>query len=159
MAEKKERVVIDLQTGKEGTWFDFFYSKLDTDTMDITYEDPIEGGPRAKIRNPGPFFQERAEARKTESAMVHNKKARKMEKVVSEKELTPAERKAESDDMVDYMIESLDGFKIDGRIIKSTKKDKVEAMKLPIFSMFINKCVEMLQGQSAVEEKAEAKNS
>jgi hypothetical protein len=154
-----KRTVIDLQSGKEGVWFDFFYSKLNTDTMEIEYGEPIEGGPRAQIRNPAPFFQARAENRKTESIMVYNKKARKMEKVTSEKELTPAERKAENEDMIDYMIQNVEGFKLDGKIIKNTKKDKVDAMTVPIFSMFVNHCVEMLQEQSAKEEKEETKNS
>lgn len=150
---------INLQSGKDGTWFDFFYSKLDTSTGDITYGDPIEGGPRAQIRNPAPFFQERAKLRKTESVMVFNKKARKMEKVVSEKELSHEERQKENEDAFDYMIQDLEGFKLDGKVIKNTREGKIAAMDIPIFAMFVNRCVELLQEQGAVEEKAETKNS
>lgn len=153
------RTVIDLMDVKEGTWFDFFYSKLNADTMELTYSDPIENGPRAKVRSPTPFFEERAKFRKTESAMVLNKKSRAMQKVVSDKELTPEERQKESDDMRDYIIQEVDGFKLSGRVMKNTREDKLKAMRMPLFSLFINHCVELLTEQGAKEEKAESKNS
>lgn len=154
-----KKTVVNLNSGKQGVWFPFFYSELDVDTMDIKYGDPIENGPRAKIRNPTPFIQERAETRETVSEMIFNKKARKMEKVTSEKELTSQERKAENEAMIDYMIQDVEGFKLDGKVIRNTKADKIEAMRIPLFSMFVNKCVSDLQKQSAEEEKEEQKNS
>ncbi len=147
--------VINFQSLKDGVWFTFFYSKLNTDTMDIGYGEPIEGGPQAQIRNPTPFWQERARSRKTETELVFNKKARKMEKVVSEKELTPEEKKKETGDFIDFLIQDLRGFKLDGKAIKATREDKIAAMEIPLFSMFINRCVELLQGMSATEEDAE----
>ena len=154
-----KRIVIDLLDVKEGTWFAFCYSKLNTDTMELSYGEPIENGPRAKVRSPAPFFEEHAKNHKTESTMVLNKKARAMEKVISDKELTPAQKQAESDDMVDYLIQEVDAFKIKGRVMESTRKDKIEAMRLPLFSMFINRCVVLLNEQSVVEEKETSKNS
>ena len=64
--------VINLQTNEEGTWFPFFYSRINVDTMDVEYDDPIEDGPRMKIRNPVDFFQERAQGRKTKSEFFLN---------------------------------------------------------------------------------------
>jgi hypothetical protein len=151
--------IINLQSGREGTWFNFFYSDLDLSTGDITYGDPIENGPRAKIRNPTPFFQEREKLRETESSMVFNKKARKMEKVISNKELTKEERQKENDDATAYMIQELEGFKLEGKVLNNTREDKLAAMEIPIFAMFVNRCVELVQKQAAVEEKIEEKNS
>jgi len=154
-----KRKVVNLMSGKTGVWFDFFYSELNADTLEITYGEPMKDGPRAKIRNPMAFLQDRAGSREQESEMWHDKKARNVKKVVSEKVLTAMERKAENEDMIDYMIEEVEGFKLDGVIVKNTKKGKVDAMKTGLFAMFINRCIELLQKQSAVEEVEEAKNS
>jgi hypothetical protein len=153
-----KRKVIDLSSGKEGVWFDFFYSEMDPETLEVSYSEPIKDGPRAKIRNPAPFFQERAENQKTEAEMVYVKKARSMQKVVSTKELTPAEKKAEHEDYCDYVIQDLEGFKLDGKVIRNTKKDKVEAMKNPLFAMYVNRCIFLIQKESAKEEEEEGKN-
>jgi hypothetical protein len=150
--------VINLQTGKDGSWFSFFYSKIDSATMDVIYDDPIEDGPRMKIRNPVPFFKERSKNRKTKGEYVLNKKTRAMEKVVSELELTAAEKQAENDDFVDYVIQEVDGFKLDGKEIKGTRDEKIRMMEIPIVSMFVHHCVEILQEQGAQEEKAESEN-
>lgn len=151
-------MIINLQTSKDGTWFDFFYSKIDPQTMEPVYGDPIEGGPKMKIRNPTTFFQERAKTRKTEGKMVLNPKTRQMEKVVSEIELTAAEKQAENDDFADYVIQDIDGFKLDGKEIKCTREEKIEIMQIPIVSMFVRRCVEILQERGAIEEREEAKN-
>ena len=151
--------VINLQTNEEGTWFPFFYSRINVDTMDVEYDDPIEDGPRMKIRNPVDFFQERAQGRKTKSEFILNKKTRSMEKVVSDIELSAKEKKAENEDFADYVIIEAEGFKLNGKVMKNTRGDKVAAMKLPLVNMFVNKCVQDLQSQSAVEEKADSKNS
>ncbi len=151
-------MIINLQTGKDGSWFSFFYSKIDPSTMDVIYEDPIEDGPRMKIRNPVPFFKERSKNRKTKGEYVLNKKTRAMEKVVSELELTAAEKQAENDDFVDYVIQEVDGFKLDGKEIKGTRDEKIRMMEIPIVSMFVHHCVEILQEQGAQEEKAESEN-
>jgi len=151
--------VINLQTGKDGSWFSFFYSKIDSATMDVIYDDPIEDGPRMKIRNPVPFFKDRNNKRKTKGEFILNKKTRAMEKVVSDLELTANEKQAENDDFVDYVIQEVDGFKLDGQIIKGTRNEKIRMMDIPIVSMFVHRCIEILQEQGATEEKEEGKNS
>ena len=151
-------MIINLQTGKDGSWFSFFYSKIDPATMDVIYEDPIEDGPRMKIRNPVPFFKERNKNRKTKGEYVLNKKTRAMEKVVSDLELTAAEKQAENDDFVDYVIQEVDGFKLEGKEIKGTREEKIQMMEIPIVLMFVHRCVEILQEHGAQEEKAESEN-
>jgi hypothetical protein len=152
-------MIINLTSQKEGTWFPFFYSKIDSSTGDITYSDPVEGGPRMKIRNPVPFFKERAEAKKKISEFVLNKKTRGMEKITSDVELTPEQRKQESDDFADYVINGIENFKFDGKIVKCNRTTKIEMMELPIVSMYVQRCIEILQENSATEEKEAQKNS
>lgn len=152
-------MIINLQTQEDGTWFPFFYSRIDSSTMDIIYDDPIEGGPRMKIRTPGSFFRDRNQKQKKESEMVFNKKSRGMEKVVSLKELTPEEQKQENDDFVDYVIEDIEeNFKLDGKVIRCDRETKIKIMEIPIVSMYVYRCIEILQEKGAIEEKAEAKN-
>lgn len=152
-------MIIDLKSHKDGTWFPFFYSHLDPSTMEIIYDDPVEGGPRMKIRNPTYFFRELNERRKRKSEFVFNKKTRGMEKVSSEVELTAAQRKAENEDFCDYVIDGIENFKLDGEVIKCDRKTKVEIMNIPIVSMYVNRCIELLQESAAQEEKVESKNS
>lgn len=151
-------MIINLSTNKEGVWFTFFYSHIDPDTLDVVYGDPIEGGPRMKIRNPIQFFRDRNDTRKTSSEIVFNKKSRGMEKIISEVELTPKQKKQERDDFADYVIEEIENFKLDGKIIKCDRKTKIEIMNIPIVSMYVNKCITILQESGAQEEEAERKN-
>jgi len=152
-------MIINLQTQEKGVWFPFFYSRVDSSTMDIIYDDPIEGAPRMKIRAPGSFFRDRNKNRKKESQMVLNKKTRAMEKVVSLKELTPEEQKQENDDFADYVIEDIDKeFKIDGEFIKCDRATKIKLMEIPIVAMYVYRCIEILQERGAIEEKKETAN-
>ena len=152
-------MIINLTTHKEGTWFPFFYSHMDPSTMDITYDDPVEGGTRMKIRNPVQFFQERALGLKRKSEFVLNKKTRAMEKVSSEVQLTPEEKKQEVDDFADYVIDGIENFKLDGKVIKCDRETTIEIIKMPMVSMYVNRCIEILQESGAKEEKDTEKNS
>jgi hypothetical protein len=151
-------MIINLASQKDGTWFPFFYSRIDSSTGEIIYDDPVEEGPRMKIRNPVPFFKERAETRKRSTEYVFNKKSRGMEKVSSDVELTPAQRKKENEDFADYVIDGIENFKLDGKVIKCDRRTKIEIMNIPIVSMFVQRCIEMLQESGAQEEKETAKN-
>ena len=150
--------VINLQTSDDGVWFPFFYSRINPDTMDVEYDEPIEDGPRMKIRNPVEFFNDRNQTRKTKSEFVLNKKTRAMEKVVSDLELSIAQKKEESEDFADYVITGAENFKLNGKPMKATRAEKIAAMKIPIVSMYVNRCVQLLQEQSAVEEKDDSSN-
>jgi len=152
-------MIINLKTQKDGVWFPFFYSKIDPSNLEITYGDPIEGGPRMKIRNPIALFKERTEKRKTETQFVLNKKTRAMDKVVSEVELTAKQKKEENEDFVDFVIQEVEGFKLDGKIIKGTREEKTGMMELPVISMFVARCIELLQESGTEEEAVETKNS
>lgn len=152
-------MIINLQSNKEGVWFPFFYSRIDSSTMEVAYDDPIEDGPRMKIRNPAPFFKERAKTRKTKSEMVLNKKSRAMERVTSEVELSAEEKKKEDDDFKDYVIMEFEGFKLDGKEVSCNRETKIEIMDIPIVAMYVHRCVEILQERGATEEKDTLKNS
>lgn len=157
--ERDNDVIINLQTHKDGTWFPFFYSHIDSSTLEVKYDDPVEGGPRMKIRNPLQFFRDRSEKRKMESAFVLNKQSRAMNKVTSEVELTAKQKKAENDDFCDYVIDGIENFKLEGKVIKCDRKTKIAIMLLPIVSMYVHRCIELLQESGAQEEKETSKNS
>jgi len=152
-------MIINLTTHKDGTWFPFFYSHMDPSTMEIIYDDPVEGGPRMKIRNPIQFFQERAQARKSKSEFVLNKKTRGMEKVTSDIGLTAKQKKEENDDFANYVIDGIENFKLDDKIIKCNRETKIAIMGIPLVSMYVFRCIEILQESGAKEEASESKNS
>jgi len=150
-------MIINLQSNKDGVWFPFFYSHLDSSTGDVIYDPPVEGGPRMKIRNPIAFFKERSKGRKKQSEYVLNKKTRGMEKIVSDAELSADEQKAETEDFIDYVIQGIEGFKLDGKEVDCTRQTKIEIMDIPLVSMYVHRCIEILQSEGATEER-EPKN-
>jgi NACalpha-BTF3-like transcription factor len=126
--------------------------------MEVIYDPPVEGGPQMKIRNPIHFFKEREDNRKRKSESVYNKKTRAMEIVSSDVELTAAQRKAENEDFCDYVIEGIENFKLDGKVIKCNRETKVEIMNIPIVTMYVHRCIELLQESGAKEEAEQPKN-
>lgn len=151
-------MIINFETHKDGVWFPFFYSHIDPSTLEVTYDDPIENGPRMKIRDPAPFFRERSDKRKTKSEFVLNKATRAMNLVTSEVELTAEQKRAESDDFADYVICDLENFKLEGRIVECTREDKIKIMDFSLAAMFVHRCIAIMQESGAQEEEAERKN-
>ena len=152
-------ITINIDTMDEGRWFDFFYTKIDPNTLEPIYGDPIENGPRMRLRTPVELFRKRANSRKTEKKYIHNPKSRKMELVESEVELTPEQKKKENDEFVDYVIQDLEGFKLGGKVIKGTLKEKVKMMENPLVSMFVQRCIQIMQESGIQEAEEESKNS
>lgn len=152
-------MIINLKSNKDGIWFPFFYSHIDTSSGEVIYDDPIEDGPRMRIRNPMSFFKERASARKKTSEFVLNKKTRAMEKITSDATLSADEQKAETADFIDYVIQDIEGFKLDGKEIVCNRQTKLEIMDILLVSMFVHRCIEIMQSEGATEEEIEGKNS
>lgn len=152
-------MIINLKVQKDGEWFPFFYSTLNPETMEITYSEPLENGPRMKIRDPVPFFKERTTDRKKVTEWVLNKKTRAMEKVTTETPLSAEEQLAENDDFADYVIVGVEGFKLEGKEAECTREDKIAMMSIPMISMYVNRCITLLQESGVQEEKDEVKNS
>ena len=81
-----------------------------------------------------------------------------MEKITSDAPLSASEQKSETDDFVDYVIQDIDGFKLDGKEIVCNRKSKIEIMDIPLVSMYVHRCIEIMQSEGATEEKDEAEN-
>ena len=150
---------LDINTAEDGRWFTFFYSHLDPNTSEPIYDDPIENGPQMKIRNPAPFWKEQSEKKKMETRMVVNPKTHVMNAVQVEVKLTPEQQKAEHEGFVDYTIQGVKQFKLNGKEMKATLQDKVKAFENPLVSMFVVRCVQILQESGIQEVAAETKNS
>ena len=156
-AEKKDavkgEVFFDLDD-EEGTWFQYFGSHVDEKSGEIVYEDPVDYA-RARIRNDGVFLEERVKKQKRSRELVLNPKTRQME-MVSYFEEQPMEKlMAESDDLYDYAITGLEGFKNrkTGEVLECTRKDKIALRRNGAFRRFYEKCQRILKGDEEVIEK------
>ena len=87
-----------------GDWFEFFESRIDQNTGDIIYDDPISGGGQVCIRDTREFWQERLAKRKKNHTFVLNKATRAMERVEYYAEMTAEEDQKEREDAFDYSI-------------------------------------------------------
>jgi len=157
---------VDVNVGEnEGEWFPFQTSRVDSDTGKIVWDDPVlaaDNTPIAslRVRLVAPFYEERIAKRGRVVEHIYNPKTRAMERVVSFKELTIDELRAERDDAIDYAITGMKGFRD-----KSTKKpleniraNKLAMLKNPAIDRFFGYCQERL-GQSEVQQKkADAEN-
>lgn len=152
-------MILDISTAEDGRWFTFFYSRLDPNTLEPVYDDPIENGPRMKIRNPTPLWRERNEKKKKRKEYVLNPKTRGMDVVESDVELTAAQKKAENEEFVDYVIQESEQFTLNGKEIKGTLQEKVKMMENPLISMFVQRCIQILQESGVQEAEAQPKNS
>lgn len=152
-------MILDIDIANEGKWFTFFYSHIDPNTLEIIYDDPVENGPRMKIRNPVSLFRKRADNRQTVGEYKLNPKSRQMQYVEREKDLTPAQKAKENEEFVDFVIQEVgEGFRLGGKEIEGTLKEKVQMMENPLISMFVQRCIQILQESGIQEAREEEKN-
>lgn len=141
-----------------GDWFDFFESRIDIKTGDITYDDPKTGTGRVCLRDMGVFVRERRRNRKKKTAIVQNKGTRGMEQI--ELLQTGEEEAQERDDAFDYAITDFENFfNGNGKPIKCTRENKMKLLAIPVFDRFIARCFELQQNASKIQAKVTEKNS
>lgn len=142
-----------------GEWFQFFTSRIDTSTGETVYDDP-EGPGRACIRSLAPFFDERRGKREKAVEHVVNPKTHALERIVFLKELSPKEEAQERDDMWDYAITGFEGFKNakTKEPLVCNRETKLKLMKVPMFSRFVARCLELLANTGVAEKEEEEKN-
>lgn len=151
-------IIFDLDEAK-GDWFDFFESRIDIKTGEITYDDPKPGTGRVCLRDMSAFLRKKQRSRKKEYAVVLNTKTRGMEKIEST-EQTGEEEAQERDDLYDYAIMGLENFfDAKGKPIKCTKENKLKLLAIPVFDRFIARCFELQQNASKIQAKVAEKNS
>ena len=144
----------------EGEWFPFIGSHIDLVTGDIQYDEPVPEV-RARVRPMAPFLEERLAQRKKCVEHVMNPKTRQMERISYYPDIPPEQEKEERDDVWDYVITGLEGFKDKktGKEIECTRENKLKLMKIPVFERFIARCFELLANTGIDESKALEKNS
>lgn len=153
-------ITFDLKENNEGTWFDFFESRIDLDTGDIVYDDPISDTGRACFRPARPFLEKRLSKREKISEIVLNPKTRAMERIESYKVLTPAEERQEREDLIDYTFIGLeDFFEPDGAPIECTRENKIALVKNPVFDRFMARCMELQLNVNIKQAETSEKNS
>lgn len=150
-------MLFDLEA-TEGEWFPFFKSTIDLVTGNIIYEDPVNDA-RVRLRPMAPFLEERLNNRVKSVEHVLNPKTRSMERISYYPELSPEQEQKERDDVWDYVITGLDGFKDrSGKEIECTRENKIKLMKVPIFERFISRCFQIMANSGISESEELVKN-
>jgi len=143
----------------QGEWFPFFSSHIDPVTGEPVYEDP-ENDARVQIRSIAPFIEERMAKRKRISEHVYNPKTRAMERITYFAEQSPDELRVERDDLWDYAITGIEGFKDSktGQVIVCNRENKLKLMKVPVFDRFVARCQQLLASSGVKAKEEEEKN-
>ena len=151
-------IIFDLDKAT-GDWFDFFESRIDIKTGEITYDDPKPRTGRVCLRNMQAFLRERQRNRKKTYEVVLNLKTRGMEKIEST-EQTAEEEAQERDDAMDYAITDFQDFYDKKKnLIECTRENKLKLLAIPVFDRFIARCFEMQQNVSKIQAQVTEKNS
>jgi len=149
---------IDVDTSQE-EWFYFFSSSLDPNTGNIIYDEPVKDA-RVQIRSLTPFVEKRLASRKKAVERVYNPRTRSMDRVSYYADPTPEESQAERDDIWDYAITGIEGFKDSstGQVITCTRENKLKLMRIPVFDRFVARCLQLLDSAGAKIKEEEREN-
>jgi len=152
-------MLIDLDVS-QGEWFPFFGSHIDQATGDVVYHDP-EPDARAQIRSTAPFFELKLKGRERRREHVFNPKSRGMDRITYFKDQTVEEQMVELDEMYDYAITELEGFKDKrtGKVIDCTRENKALLRHNEVFNRYFNRCQQILHGSSIKDKEDAEKNS
>jgi len=153
-------MLVDLKTDKQGEWFTFRMSRVDPDTGETIWDEPIEGV-EVRIRSMRPFIEERFTKRERVVEWKINPKTRANERHSNPKESTPAEIIEERNDAYDYAITGLKGWmdKKTKKPIECNRENKIALMAKGIFERFFADCQLSLDSSGLEQEEQEAKNS
>ena len=152
-------MLVDLEVQEEGEWFYYFGSHIDQTTGEIIYDDPVKEV-RAKIRDIGPFIEQRLMDRKTQIEHILNTKTRAMDRNEYYPRLAGKDLIKEREDTWDYAIQGLEGFKDKKtkKDIECTRENKIKLMKIPVFDRFVARCLQLLSESGVQIGEAETKN-
>ena len=153
-------MLIDLDV-TQGEWFPFFGSHIDQQTGDVVYDEPADPNVGAEIRSTAPFFEEKMKSLKRGREHVFNPKTRGMDRVTFFKEQTFDEIMGELDEMYDYAITNLKGFKNKRTkiLVECTKENKVLLRHNEVFKRYFERCQQLLHGDSIKDKEDEKKTS
>lgn len=153
--QQKEGAFLDINLDlTEGEWFAFFPSRVEISTGEVIYGEPVEGV-QAKIRSTAPFLEERLKRQTRKHQNVLNPKTRSMERVPYFEEQPFEELQAETDDMYDYAIIDLEGFRDSKskQMLKCTRDNKIALRRVELFRRYFERCQQVLHGNVEQEAK------
>jgi hypothetical protein len=150
---------IDLDSSDEGTWFQYQESRFDQEKGKFVF-DPPNSDAKVQVRRADKLQVEQIAKRKRVREIVLNPKTRRMESVSYIADATVEEEQKEIDDLFDYAITGLEGFKNKrtGEVIECNRKNKIALMKVPAFDRFLGRCFRILGGIEEEEKEEEEKN-
>lgn len=151
--QEEEGISLTLDTS-DGEWFDFCASHVDQNSGEIVYHDPNPAA-KAKIRSAAPYVEEQLKKRKRKTENVYNPKTRGMDRVTGFVDPTVEEMMKEADDIFDYAIMDLKGFKDrkNGHVITCNRANKIALRRNEIFRRFFEHCQQILNGSAEAIEK------
>ena len=137
-----------------GEWFFYQNSRFDQKSSEWVFDEP-EKDAKVRIRSMRALVQEKLAKREKVAEHVLNPKTRAMERISYYKEQPVDQAQKEADDIWDYVITGIEGFKnkATGEIIACTRENKLKLMKIPAFDRFIGRCLRILEGAEEQVEK------
>uniref|UniRef100_A0A6M3IRH4 Uncharacterized protein n=1 Tax=viral metagenome TaxID=1070528 RepID=A0A6M3IRH4_9ZZZZ len=158
MIDLVDSIEIDLDSTEEGEWFFYQDSHFDQEIGDWIFDEPQKA--KVRIRRIQSFLQEKLQNRKRIAEHVLNPKTRAMERISYFKEQSIDEARREIDDVWDYAITGLEGFKNKktGQIIECTRENKLKLIKIPAFDRFVAHCFRILEGSEIRQKEIAEKN-
>jgi hypothetical protein len=149
---------LDQSTGER---FQFFMSKVDPVTKEITYDTPA-GDAFVTIRGKEPFYKKLMASRKPgKPEHVHDKATRQLQRIRPLfEDQTMAEVQRDTEDSWDYAIVDFEGFKDQhGNVIECNRQNKLLMVDNPMFLRFAERCLELIAENSIKEKEVIGKNS
>jgi hypothetical protein len=151
-------MIFDLESRQEGEWFKFFESRIN-EKGEVEYDDPKPDAGRFCIRSIGPVMEEIRSAKKKRFEFVLNPSTRSMERVGYLPDQTPAEARAEMEQVWDYAITGIeDAFDGKGNALACTKENKIKLMAVPMFDRFVARCLQLLSAAGVKAKEEASKN-
>lgn len=144
---------------EQGDWFAFFESTVDSESLEITYKEPLENAAEFRVRSMVPFFEERRKGRKKESKFVANPQTRAMERVSYYPDLSPEEEEKEMNAAWNYAITDIrNAFWSENSPIECTIENKLKLIKIPSVRRFFTRVFQMIDETGIKEKETEEKN-
>jgi len=153
-------IEFEFKEQKEGVWFSYQKSRIDSENDEIIWEDPIEGA-EFLIRYIASFIEEKLKKEDQQRSIkfVHNDKTGKMERISFIPEKTFEQNIKETEEMYVWAICDWKGIGEKGKSeMVVSDENKIKLSKLPEFIRFFNKCQETFRIELESHRKEIEKN-
>jgi len=149
---------VNKKVSKEGEWFDYRDSVVDSDTGEIIWKEPT--GESMRIRSTKPFYEDAFLKRERIVEWKIHPKSKQNERHSYTKDHSPEEMLELKNDSYDYAITGLKGW-MDWETkkeLKCTRENKLFLMSIPVVERFFSDCQSLLDNYGLMIEEQAAKN-